>query len=678
MKTLLTAIIVISTFISTQAQVTQINSNQSLEVTFPLNSTKTILVSKLDSLLWVTDATLVGTVRISNTIKFEESAGLLSGKLLFRGTTAATGSEMYITDGTPAGTTLVKDIYFGFESSAPADFLLLSGFVYFSAVTLAEGRELWKTNGTNVGTTLVTDIVTGPTGSNTENGYKLFTNGTYLLFAANTAAEGLELWKSDGTSAGTILLKNINTGADSSNPKDFYTLNANSILFTAKDATHGEELWKTDGTASGTVLVKDINNGLPGSISVELFPGFAFPIFQGFHTFNNKAYFRAFDGTSTAALWSTDGTAAGTVLVKDIIPGSSFPPPFIFVNNAVNLTGKFMFGVSDGSATSELWQCDGTPAGTSLFKSFSFINNDFPILLVNYQYDVNTGTLTTPLFQGNKFFFSASNNGEGRELWVSDGTLPNTKIVKDIWSGSSNGIDFPSYAFSTDTLYFSANDGLKGNELWKTDGTALGTVLKADINVGAGNSDPQLDFFIGNINGKLIFSANNGDNVATDLYVLGGSGVIPQSSTPCIGSNFSITSNIAGATYQWQVNTGSGVFSNLSNNATYTGTTTATLQINNVPSTLLGYQYRCTAGGNFSTITTIKFVNTWKGTINNLWNNPANWSCNRVPDDHMEVIINSGTPILNVNGICISITISTGANLTVNTGFSLKVAPHSH
>lgn len=677
MKTLLTAIIVISTFISTQAQVTQINSNQSLEVTFPLNSTKTILVSKLDSLLWVTDATLVGTVQISNTIKFEESAGLLSGKLLFRGTTAATGSEMYITDGTPAGTTLVKDIYPGMESSAPADFLLLSGFVYFSAVTLAEGRELWKTNGTNLGTTLVTDIVTGPTGSNTENGYKLFTNGTYLLFAANTAAEGLELWKSDGTNAGTVLLKNINTGADSSSPNYFYTLNPGSILFTAKDATHGDELWKTDGTTIGTELVKDINDGLPGSASVELLPGFGFPIFQGFHPFNNKVYFRAYDGVSTAALWSTDGTTVNTVLVKDIIPGSSFPPPLIFVNNAVNLAGKFIFSVSDGTATAELWQCDGTPDGTSLFKSFSFINNDFPFILVNYQYDANTGTITTPLFQGNKFFFSASTDAEGRELWVSDGTLANTKIVRAIGAGAANAFDFPSYAFSTDTLYFSANDAVKGNELWKTDGTEAGTALRADINVGAGNSDPQINFISANANGKLIFSADNGDNAATDLYILGGGVVLPPS-TPCVGGTFSLTSNITGAAYQWQVNTGSGGFNNLSNNATYSGATTGTLKITNAPTSLVGYQYRCNVGGNFSTVTTIKFVNTWKGTVNNLWNNPANWSCNRVPDDHMEVIINSGTPVLNVNATCISIAISAGATLTVNTGFSLKVAPHSH
>ncbi len=677
MKTLLITIIVFSTIISTQAQITQINSNQSLEVTYPLNSTKTILVSKLDSLIWVTDATLAGTLRISNSIKFEESAGLVSGKLIFRGITTASGSEMYITDGTSVGTTLVKDIYPGIESSAPADFSLLNGFVYFSAVTLTEGRELWKTNGTNAGTTLVKDIVAGPIGSNTKDGYELFTNGSYLLFAANTAAEGLELWKSDGTNAGTILLKNINIGADSSSPKFFYTLNPNTILFTAKDATHGEELWKTDGTTPGTILVKDINSGLPGSTSVELFPGFSFPILQGFHPFNNKVYFRAYDGISAAELWSTDGSTVNTILVKDIIPGSSFPPPLIFVNSAVNLAGKFMFSVSDGTATSELWQCDGTPAGTSLFKSFSFINNDFPFMLINYQYDANTGTLNTPLFQGNKFFFSASTDAEGRELWVSDGTLPNTKIVKDIRPGATNAIDFPSYAFSTDTLYFSANDGVKGNELWKTDGTAAATALRADINVGAGNSNPRLSFFIGNINGKLIFSADNGDNAATDFYVLGGSGAVVPPSTPCIGSNFSLTSNIAGAAYQWQVNTGAGSFTNIINNATYSGATTATLQITNVPSSLLGYQYRCNVGGNFSTITTIKFVNTWKGTVNNLWNNPANWSCSRIPDNHMDVIINSGTPILNVNATCITITISAGANLTVNPGFNLNVAPHA-
>ena len=648
------------------AQVTQINSNKSLSVVFPLTAAKTILTSALDSSIWVTDGTLAGTVQLSTTIFYDQSAGLLNGKLIFTGRSTATGNELFITDGTAVGTVLLKDINTGMASSDPGDdFAVLNGFIYFTARRPAEGRELWRTDGTAGGTTLVKDIVPGADSSNAAGQYNLFSTGTYLLFAAKTPASGIELWKSDGTSGGTAVLKDIYAGADSSKPGYFYLLN-NTVLFTATDATHGEEIWKTDGTAAGTTMVKDINVGPSGCTSIEIFPGFSFPVFQSFHTFNNRVYFIAYDGTSTGELWSSDGTTANTTLIKDIVPGTSFS--FIFLSNAVNLSNKFIFPVSDGASSAELWQSDGTPGGTVLFKAFSFVNSDFPFIMLNYIYDVNTGTFTNPLFQGNKFFFTASTDAEGRELWISDGTLANTKIVKDINPGVGNGADVASYAFSTAALYFSANDAVKGNELWKTDGTLAGTNLEADINVGADSSNPELSFFTGN--GKLIFGANNGDNAATDLYVLGG--VIIPPSEPCPGGNISLTSSITGAAYQWQVNTGGG-FSNITNNATYAGATTVTLQINNAPSSFYGYQYRCNVSGNFSTVTIIKFVNNWKGSVNNLWNNPANWSCNVVPDGNTDVVINAGTAVLNVNGTCRSIAVSTGANFTANTGFTLQV-----
>lgn len=650
------------------AQVTQINSNKSLEPVYPLTSTKTILVSGTDSSIWVTDGTLAGTIQISSAIRLEDAMGKISGKLIFRGWATGTGSEIYSTDGTPAGTALVKDITAGPVSSTPSDYALLNGIIYFTAVTAAEGRELWKTDGTAAGTVLVKDIVAGPVSSNSEDEYEMVTNGSYILFRATTVADGQELWKTDGTPGGTALLKNINAGADSSSPHYFFALGSN-VLFMAKSAGIGEELWKTDGTTAGTILVKDIYTGPPSCTSIELFPGFGFPVFQGFHVFNNKLYFRAYNGISVGQLWATDGTTAGTVLIKDIVPGN-LAPPSIAVANAVNLPNKFMFSVSDGATFSQLWQCDGTTAGTTVFRDFSTANNDFPAILVNYQYDPNTGILTTPLFQGNKFFFIATSDAEGRELWVSDGTLANTRIVKDINPGTANSNDYPGYAFTADTLYFSADNGTTGNELWKTDGTTGGTVLRADIYPGAGSSDPFLSFF--NVDGKLLISATNGDDpIARDLYVLGAGSVVPPSG-PCVGGNISYTSNVTGASYQWQVNTGSG-FAIITNNATYSGATTATLQINNAPGSYYGYQYRCNVAGNFSATNTLKFINTWKGTASNLWNNPANWSCNALPDANTDVIINAGTPVLNVNGVCRSIAVSAGASFTANTGFALQV-----
>ena len=87
-----------------------------------------------------------------------------------------------------------------------------------------------------------------------------------LYFSATDRTNGVELWKSDGTASGTVMVKDINPGAGASNPSSF--VNVGGILyFRAINGTSGAELWKSDGTASGTVMIKDIN---PGPIQSEL------------------------------------------------------------------------------------------------------------------------------------------------------------------------------------------------------------------------------------------------------------------------------------------------------------------------------------------------------------------------------------------------------------------------
>ena len=549
-KLLLTVNVVISAFFL-NAQVTQINNNKSLEVVVPLTTTKAIVFSRIDSSIWVTDASKTGTVQLATSVKYEGFGFVLSGKLIFRGSTPATGSEIFITDGTSAGTTLVKDIYTGTTSSDPSDFSVLNGFIFFSARTAAEGRELWKTDGTLAGTTLLKDIVAGTDSSNTEGNYHLTSNGSYLLFAATNAASGNELWKSDGTTAGTVLLKDINTnnsGADSSNPNNFYVLN-NIVLFTATDATHGEEVWKTDGTSGGTALVKDINPGAGSCTDVEIFPGFSFPIFLGFHTFNNHAYFQASDGTSTGELWSTDGTTGNTILLNNIVPGTSLS--FIFTIDAVNFSNKFIFPVSDGNGgtRSELWQSDGTPGGTVLFKAFSpVVAGDIPEIFVPFNIDFLNGTFSQALFQGSKFFFAARDATNGVELWVSDGTLGNTNVVEDIKPGTGSGLALDSnisYLYTTTNFFFAANDGTHGNELWKTDGTGAGTSMVFDINPNAGDADPSLSMIF---NSKIVFTATDGDDPNnTDLYVVDGT----FSPLPIRLTDFIVSSQDKNAILKW-------------------------------------------------------------------------------------------------------------------------------
>lgn len=532
-------------------QVTQINSNQSLELVAPINNVKTIFVSGINSTLWVSEGTLASTVQLSPNITFDVSSytfGVIGQKLVFAGRTAATGIELYITDGTPAGTQLLKDIMPGPPDSEPYDGVMMNNVFYFSAFTTAEGRELWKTDGTEAGTTLVKDINPGAAGSNDPGAYFPIANGSWFLFSAKGTADGRELWKSDGTGAGTIQLKDINPGADSSNPDYFATFN-NIVLFSATTKNEGSEYWRSDGTSGGTYMLKDINPGAGDAnvIQIEIFPGTGiyvpFPIFSGYHVFNNKAFFSATDGTNGGNLYVTDGTTANTTLVKTIIAGPSVAEIMMF--NAVNSAGKFFFSVTNGDDRAELWQSDGTPGGTALFKSFylSSSGGSVPIILKDFSF--NQGGFTGELFQGNKFFFTASLLPDGNELWISDGTIGNTAMVKNIGPGNSDGIEGSfSYLYTKDLLYFSADNGSKGVELWRSDGTGDGTNMVKDIHLNAGHSEPQMMIIN---NGKVFFGANDGDDLDhPDLFVLDGNFL------PLPVSLISFTATISGADVQLQ------------------------------------------------------------------------------------------------------------------------------
>ncbi len=128
-------------------------------------------------------------------------------------------------------------------------------------------------------------------------------------FMGNDGTHGRELWKTDGTAAGTVMVKDINPGAGDGFILPFIGLNS-AFYFSATDGITGYELWKTDGTEAGTVIVKDIYPGWDSSAPLP------------FTILDDVFYFRATDGTSGYELWKTDGTAAGTMMVKDINPGA--------------------------------------------------------------------------------------------------------------------------------------------------------------------------------------------------------------------------------------------------------------------------------------------------------------------------------------------------------------------
>ena len=359
--------------------------------------------------------------------------------------------------------------------------------IYFRGADGTNGMELWKSDGTTSGTMMVKDIWSGSSSGHHWNGslvgWPYVNISNTLYFAANDGTNGYELWKTDGTASGTVMVKDINSGSGSSFPGSLYAV-GNTLYFRADDGTNGNELWKSDGTASGTVMVKDIWSGSYSSWMYH-------PTSIG-----NTLYFTATDGTGNE-LWKSDGTASGTVMVKDINTsgsvgqGSSNPFFLTVVGNTL------YFRAEDGTNGAELWKSDGTTSGTVMVK------------------DINGGSGSgNPICLtaiGNTLYFNAYDQTNGAELWKSDGTTSGTVMVKDIDSGSSGGnptCSGPTMTVLGSTLYFTANDVTNGNELWKSDGTASGTVMVKDINA-SGSSNSYAHTAIGN---TLYFWADDGTN----------------------------------------------------------------------------------------------------------------------------------------------------------------------
>jgi ELWxxDGT repeat protein len=330
----------------------------------------------------------------------------------------------------------------------------LNGVLLFSVYGAPDYRlQLWKSDGSSLGNVLLKDSLTS---------YSFYKANGQLYFNGNG-----EVWKSDGTANGTVLLKDVNAGKNPSNPFVFTYVN-NKILFTANDGVHGMELWQTDGTETGTILLKDINQTTTASSGPN-----------SLITFNDKVIFNAYEGLGDfrRKLLITDGSAGGTSFISDSIYTNGFNQGLVKVKG----NEGYFWGFS-ASGKQGFYKTDGTAAGTSLFKDFTGIPISFYGL-----------TATDNLV----YYFIYNQSTVSYELWRTDGTNANTFVIKNDF----NYFDIRNFIPAGNTLYFVTPNT---NSLWKTDGTVAGTVMVRDFDNSLNNLSVH--------NGMAYFSNYDGSN----------------------------------------------------------------------------------------------------------------------------------------------------------------------
>ena len=417
------------------------------------------------------------------------------GLTYFTATDGAHGRELWVTDGVlgGAGTRMVKDINPGSGSGTREIYgfsmAYVGGELFFTATTADHlVPELWKTDGTEEGTVQVNQTSIGllPV--------QLTGVGDTLFFAArDETGSRQQLWKSDGTDAGTVIVEhfthNLNVDAAFQN----LTAVGNTLYFTfddsdIQDGDHGRELWKSDGTEAGTEMVIDLIDGAESSTpelltnvdgtlyfvagvaagnpqlwktggtlaTTEVVHQFyayhpsqylAFYSFTSLTNVDGTLFF--FDGPFGRELWKANSTT-GAMLVAEIFPlGSGLQHTEVAAAG-----GLFYFQHITQETGLELWKSDGTLAGTTIVKDIApesvELGHSYPTHLTNI---------------GGTLYFSANDHVNGYELWRTDGTALGTRRVAHLAAGPVSSDPIP-YAGAGGLIYVTATGDNTGREIW--------------------------------------------------------------------------------------------------------------------------------------------------------------------------------------------------------------------
>lgn len=378
-----------------------------------------------------------------------------------------TGLELWVTDGTEAGTYLVKDIRPGRESSSIKHMTNYNGILIFKANDGVHGDELWRSDGTEAGTYMIKDM--NPGSSNSQF-YNIYVFKDHVYFANRTFEHGLEIWKSDGTEEGTQVLKDIKPGSSSGVHSHEMVLFGDYMYFLAQEdsSNYYWDLWRSDGTTEGTERLyrSQANWG-----SAANFEGTAA---ENYFVFN-----------TTQGVWKSDGTVSGTVQLS-----STKGEGFYAHGNSV------FYSARPGEFAMPLWITDGTPNGTREVKDI------YP-----GRESENQGYYS----YGDRIYFRATNVPNESGLWTSDGTEAGTYRINENLKIFRHGYNMAQFHEKNGKLYFSAEgDYLHGTELWELDPVTHDVRMAEDFNLSASSEITNRSRFMQSVGRRTVLLAFDG------------------------------------------------------------------------------------------------------------------------------------------------------------------------
>lgn len=449
-----------------------------------------------------------------------------ANKVYFVSKDSATGTlQLFVSDGTPGGTSVLKyinpsgnafnNLYFSANTIK-----VMNGKMYFMADDGVHGDELWTSDGTDTGTHLLKDINTNP-GMGSAGVYYPGGNNTPVLiqsasfevvnnklfFYANDSNGHDGLWVSDGTNTGTTFVKDLFCYS--------FIPFGNKLVFTGVDISSNYTIYGTyisDGTNNGTTML--LQNAITSTTA-----GLA-----DYATVNNTLYFagRLNDTTFENRIYKTDGTAQGTILLKDNLTNSSISNQTGRPFSLTGYNGKLYFLNED-----YFWQSDGSVQGTQVVKHLPLVANA-------------TTRICTQLMAANgKLYFKVRDSLQVN-LWTSDGTDTGTRRID--YPGANYITPAKAYFIMLSPIYAISNNLLFTNEYDSTihvglykfgTPTGISNIVEKASNVSlypnpanntitvAGTEVQQL--IISDLSGKVLITANtesvNVSNLAPGMYI---------------------------------------------------------------------------------------------------------------------------------------------------------------